>query len=89
MLLPADSKRETAAEKMVVDIASQKNIPTKALKFITGNTKEEIEASIDDLSSLIAKNEKKEKVKIPSSEGKGQDKKLDMKELVKEMRSKK
>lgn len=69
--------------KLVLDLASKKNIPSKALKFITGSTKEEIESSIDELISMIGEQEQKAKIKIASNDKESKEQKIDMKELAK------
>jgi len=70
-------EKETQRKNLLVDIASTKNIPSKALKFIKGNTKEEIESSIDEFISISNIGEKKP---IPKDFSKSEEKKTDTKE---------
>lgn len=41
-------------EALINAVASEKNIPSKALKLLTGSTREELEASADEILSIIS-----------------------------------
>lgn len=49
------TQRAEAAETALIqrDVAMEKGVPAKALKFLTGTTREEIEASADEVLGLI------------------------------------
>lgn len=52
-------QRATAAETRALraDVADEKKIPVEWRKFLTGSTKEDLEASADELLQLISKND--------------------------------
>jgi|GEM_PF-1631516 len=51
-------QRATAAEHRALrsEVADEKKVPVEARKFLTGSTKEELEASADELLKLISEN---------------------------------
>jgi len=54
------------AEKLKNDVAASKNIPSKALKFLSGSTREELEAQADELLSVL--NESAKSKTLPNPE---------------------
>lgn len=71
--------KETTRKNLLIEVATQKNIPSKALKFIQGNTKEEIESSIDEFLSISNITEKKT---IPKDNSTVQKKEVNIKDEV-------
>ena len=49
---------ELRTETLKKDVALEKNIPTKVIKYLTGTTREELEASADDILSAFAESAK-------------------------------
>ena len=69
----AKVKAENAAikaEALIKTIASEKNIPSKALKLLTGSTREELEASADEILSIISESAQPNKPQPNPEQGK-------------------
>lgn len=58
------------AEALIKTVASEKNIPSKALKLLTGSTREELEASADEILSIISESAQPNKPQPNPEQGK-------------------
>lgn len=64
-------QRATAAEQRALrsEVADDKKVPVEARRFLTGSTKEELEASADELLKLISKDSGR---KVDQNQGKSE-----------------
>lgn len=62
---------ELRTESLKKDIAAEKGVPTKALKYLSGSTREELEAQADEILSIITESATtKQNTKVNPEQGK-------------------